>query len=272
MYDCLTYEDGTPGAYTEERIARIKAMCKSEAEVLRRVYGRFVAETGLVYETFERQRHYIQPHTLPPDWRIFAGVDIGSGGNSGHPAAIVFVASNPNYTQFRVVDLWRGDKILTTTSDILAQYKAMKARNKFPHVQAYYDYASKDFGIIAMRTGEPFLPAEKGHDTGETTLNVLFKNDLLKIYKSFEAEKLVTEILTLRKGDKSRHQKNDLVDALRYAISSIPIDWGIIEASAVVVEPKKLSEQDIRRQAFDITGRSEDELMAELDEWNEAYG
>lgn len=270
MYDCLTYEDGTPGAYSEEKINRIKATCRSEAEVQRRVYGRFVAETGLLYETFERKRHYVPKHPIPPTWRVFAGVDIGSGGGTGHPAAIAFVATSPDYRQFRVVDTWRGDRVLTTSSDIMMKYIEMKRALNLHGVEAYYDYAAKDFGTIAMRMGEPFLQADKSHETGEAVLNVLFRHDMMKIFMGHEQDKLVTELLTLRKG--SKKQKNDLSDALRYAVSKIPVDWSVIELDAVKKEEKPLSETDLRRQAFSITGRSEEDVLAEFDEWNEAYG
>jgi len=270
MYECLEYEDGTTGGYTEEKISRIKAMCRSESEVQRRVYGRFVAETGLMYETFERKRHYLAKHPLPPTWRIYAGVDIGSGGDSGHPAAIVFISVSPDLRQMRVVDCWRGDKILTTSSDILSKYQELKHTNRFTSVMAYYDYASKDFGTIASRVGESFLMADKSHDTGEAVINVLFRHDMMKVFHGPEQDKLVTELLTLRKG--SKKQKNDLTDALRYAVSKIPIDWSVLEAPPTIEEAAPMSEQAIRRQAFNITGRSEDDVNAELDEWNDAYG
>jgi hypothetical protein len=272
MYDCLMYEDGSPGAYTEAKISRIKAMCKSESEIQKRVYGKFVADSGIIYETFERARHLTKRHPLPPTWKIFCGIDVGSGGDSGHPAAIVFIALSPNHQQLRVVATWRGDGVLTTSADIFNKYMEMKRGLGYAYVTVYYDYAAKDLGTIAARLGEPFLQANKSIDTGESVVNVLFKNDMLKVFDGMDADKLVTELLTVRRKKHSK-QKNDLSDALRYGIVDIPIDWTVIQAP--VVEDKKpiiLDEREERRQAFDVLGRSEDDIVKEFDEWNEAYG
>ncbi len=60
----------------------------------------------------------------------------------------------------------------------------------------WYDWQCKDFSIIAQRMGEPFEPAEKGHDIGENTVNTLFKHGMLVIDDNGdpEMEKLVNEV------------------------------------------------------------------------------
>jgi phage terminase large subunit-like protein len=272
MYDCLAYMDGTPGAFTDEKISRIKSLCRSEVEVQRRVYGKFVADTGLIYETFDRKRHYLKGHPVPRDWHIYAGVDPGGGGESAHPAAIAFVACDSVYKQLRVVECWRGDKQLTTAGDVLSKYIELRNARGFRVTQAFFDWAAKDFGTIATRMGEPFIPAEKSHEIGEAALNVLFRHDMLKVYESSEAEKLVVEFSTLRHGMPKRRRLDDLSDAVRYAVSKITIDWNAITPLTAQVEERIPTEADLRRQAFEAVGVSEEEISREFKEWNEAYG
>jgi hypothetical protein len=56
LYDCQIYEDGTPGAWPIERIKAREKSCTTEAEVLRRVHGRFVKDEGRKYANFSPAR------------------------------------------------------------------------------------------------------------------------------------------------------------------------------------------------------------------------
>lgn len=207
LYDCLQYEDETPSHWTEDRIRQIEASCKSQAEVDKRVHGRFVLDTGLMYPQFQRSKHLIADAPIPKDWPIFAGVDIGGGGK-GHPAAIIFLAVSPDYQKARVFKLWRGDGIITTASDILTQYQIMKGDLNI--TCAYFDFASKDFGTIAARVGELFVPAEKNRDVGTQIVGTLFKNDMLLIHSVDGAEKLANELTTLTYNRPKTVARDDL--------------------------------------------------------------
>ncbi len=123
-YDCLAYEDGTPGAYTEAKIQREISMCKSHTEVQRRIFGRFVTEEGRMYPTFEFEQHVVKMERLPvpSHWATYVGIDIGTGGHNNHPAAIVFLAINPMNNLGVVYDGWRGDGVTTTSEDILNKF------------------------------------------------------------------------------------------------------------------------------------------------------
>lgn len=210
MYDCLEYEDGSPTPWSRERIKRIEANCKSEAEVQRRVYGRCVVDGGLTYPGFSRTRNVKIPESkaIPPDWHIYAGVDLGTGGEKNHPAAIVFVAIRPDFQFGRIFKAWRGDKIETTSSDILTQFVRMRGRMRC--VSQTYDWQSKDFHIVATRAGESFLPAQKGHDYGEGVLNTLFKSGMLVVDDDPELKPLVIEFANLKKEGDKRRKKDDL--------------------------------------------------------------
>jgi hypothetical protein len=279
MYDCLAYEDGSRSPWTISKIKVAEARCKTHKEVLKRVHGKFIQDSGLKYPTFDYKRHMKGNHPLPRSWHVYAGVDIGSGGEKGHPAAIVFVAVRPDYRSAKVFHGWRGDGIPTTAGDILDQYRAMVREIDRPIATAWYDFASKDFEMIATRAGEAFLPAEKGHEKGEEVINTLFKNDMLTVAETDELQKLAAELSSLRvEGDK-RKKKDDLCDALRYAMAKIPWDWSCLGAKTEGYEENVevpltgyALEIHERRKAFENDNKEEHERIdAEFEEANDLY-
>lgn len=272
LYDCLEYDDGSKSLWTKKIINDIKASCKSEAEIQRRVYGRFVVDDDLKYQEFVRARHLVKGHPLPKSWLIFVGVDLGSGGTRNHPAAITFIGVRPDFKEARVFLGWRGDNISTTAGDVLQQFQRMKARMK--PVAQYYDWAAKDFHTMASRVGEPFQAAEKGHELGEQVLNVLFKNDMLKIYDTPELQKLANEFEVVRRSQDKTKAKDDFIDSLRYAVTKIP--WDFTDLSRSPGHIKKLDAMTERERFY--KGKSDegdtdglDLMESEFDEANEAY-
>jgi phage terminase large subunit-like protein len=284
MYDCMFYEDGTPGAYNESKIEEIKKQCSSDAEIQRRVYGRFITEAGRTYPNFDANRHYISPDKfrLKIEHRIYSGVDIGGGGSS-HPASIVFLAVEPDLKKGYIFRGWRGDGVTTTTGDIMDKYRQLRGGLQ-PLGQAY-DYAAKDFGTIAQRLGENFSKAEKSHEIGEGILNTLFRNDMLFIVDDDELRKLGGELSSLMRGGNKGSKKDDFADALRYCVCMPPWDYSDvaklhesylekpIERRALTQEEYKAWEMDQRRG--DITRAKKDdwsELDDEFDFWNDQSG
>lgn len=210
MYDCLIYEDGTPSFWTEERIKRIEASCKSQAEIDRRVYGKFVLDSGLKYPGFVRDVNVIKEKEIPRNWRHAIGVDIGSGGNENHKSAVTFVAFNPEYTLGYIYKGKRFDGEVTTASDIV-QWVAQN-KSHIPEMQldaVFFDWASVDAGNIAARMGENWIKAEKNHAIGEGRLNVLFRNRMLSIFDLPELEPLVYELMTLKERSRKTEGNDD---------------------------------------------------------------
>lgn len=281
MYDCQEYMDGTPSRWTSKRIAQVIATCKNDQEVQRRIYGKFIKESGLKYPTFDVTRHFVEGHNVPPNWSVYAGVDIGSGGEENHPAAICFIAVDPTYRKGRVIATWRGDGIQTECSDILEKFREMKEKLKLKPVSQVYDWGSAEFGMIATRIGEPFLPANKKHEVGEQIINTLLKNNMLYIYDQSENMKLCGELSSLREEQNKRKAKDDLIDAFRYCVASIPWDWGAITGETVDIKAEKVEEnltpmqkqvQERRKMMTEERKDGENEIQEEFDAWNEAYG
>lgn len=286
VYDCLQYEDGSNSHWTKERIRRIERSCKSEAEVQRRVFGRFVVDGGLKYPGFSRSRNFLKPSGgIPKDWNIYAGIDIGQG-MEGHPSAIAFIAVNPEFTKGRVFKGWRGDYETTTAQTTFDKYREL--RGGMALTGTYYDWNSKDFFVIATNAGEAIIPAEKSHSIGEQFLNVLFKNGALVIDDIPELEPLVTEFTTLKLSTPKAKAKDDFIDGVRYGVTKIPWDW-----ASIVTSPEDMPEisvemtqerRELDARAKELADRralvvgSDSQEMApytvedELEEWGSMYG
>lgn len=280
MYDCLYYRNGKRSHWTRERIQTVIDSCQSEAEILRRVYGKFVVDTGLVYGSFVRSKNFKTGHDvtnmIKAGWTIWTGVDVGSGGKTGHPAAICFIIVNPTFTKGRVFKFWRGDNVETTAGDVHNHY--LKMRGELQPVSERYDWASKDFFTIAARSGKSaFQQADKSQERGQQLLNTLFKNGQLIIYKDAESEKLAYELESLRTNTPKRVAKDDGCDSLRYAATVIP--WKFTDE---LEEPEKeekneklnsrmafysQDEQDQLDQIFGDETEMEIEILNEMMEW-----
>jgi len=287
MYDCLKYVDGSPTPWTEERIERVIAKCKNKAEVNRRVFGRFVKDEGRQVHQFDPTRHFVKPFEIPSHWPRFLGVDIGSGGDNNHPAAISCIACDPDYKKGYVYKAWRGDGIETTSGDVYEKYKEIKGPLEH-FVRKVYDHAAKDFGTTATRMGESFEKAEKSHEKGYDLLNTLLKYDMLMLFNTEEVRKLGSEWVGLQKSTPKEKAKDDLSDATRYPIVEVPWNFeDIVEKNTTkVVEKKpKLPQTEKEWQEYHIEQRrarfepekQEDpqdwgDLENDIAEWNEMYG
>jgi len=288
MFDCLRYNDGTETPWTKDRIEQIIRGCKSANEVKRRVYGKFVVDSGLKYPGFTRELNYVERpkskegkvFTGPPKgWSVYSAVDVGSGGKHNHPAAYIFLAANPKLTKIRAFKGRRLDGIETTAGDILKFYTNDKGVIQTT-IQAY-DSAAKDFGTIANRMGLGFTKAKKDHAIGELALNTAFKSGILKIYKDDEEMiKLVRELETLLVTTAKNKSKDDFIDALRYALMEIPIDWEeVLENGEIKIDKKvNLPDKNDRRAMYEywdseeFRKENEDEIENEFEFWGDLYG
>lgn len=282
LYDSQVYEDGTPSQWTDERIQVVKNRCKSDKEIQKRVFGKFIIDaTGLKYPQFNVQRHVKPYSALPKDWLVFEAVDPGGGGTS-HPAGILFCGVAPDFKRGRIFLGWRGDNVGDTTAgDVYVKHMELKKTNRLEPVDQIYDFACKDFHTIATRKGEAFSKADKDHERGEQIVNVLFKNDMLEIYDTDELRKLVKELLFLRKSTQKRNAKDNLADPLRYLCCAIPWDWSAVGSEIPPGERDKPEEElsdiqiqvrDRRLEAMEGHKHAEASIDAEFEEWNDQYG
>jgi len=294
MYDCLVYEDGTPStAFTLEKIERIRANCKNETEVQRRVYGKFVTEEGRTFFAFEFDKHMVGRYDVSK-WNIFSAVDYGSGRSGGqgqgHPSGIVFLAVRPDYQKGVVFRAWRGDNEKTTAGDLFNKHQELSIDLKLTN--SVYDHSAADFGTIAARNGVTFNKASKARDVGEALVNTLFKHGMLEIFDDDgELLKLAGELTHVMKDRQAGEHKtnDDLVDPLRYVCMLVPWDLEVVnEMQNAAIETKirnarpkteqeLIADQIRERRGEDIYGKEKqsdswDEYDEEINHWNEEYG
>lgn len=269
--DCRFFEDGTPSHWTEQAVQEAIAACPTEAEVLRRIRGRFVVTEGRRYPSFSRARNVRPPETdgAPPDWLIFAGVDLGSGSDRGHPSAITFVAVRPDFSFGRVFKHWNGRGVSTTASDTFQKFLEM--RGKMRCVHQCYDYSAKDFGTIAQRAGEAFSQAKKDRQLGDNILNSLFRNQMLVIDDIPENYPLIKELERANENDRKTMAHDDSCDSARYCVAPIAWDWCFLNPELNTPPPdKQILTPEQERRKFALVGKqTEDEdepFMRGMDE------
>lgn len=280
MYDCQYFTDGTPSRWTDERVNQVISLCKNTSEVQRRVFGKFIKDSGLIYPTFDPKRHVKPWHPIPKSWAWYQAVDIGSGQDgdegAGHPSGIVLMAVRPDYQAGRVVDVIRTDGERTTAGDVMLKADAQVKEFGVQPTARIYDWGSAEFQIMASRAGGGWIPAEKDHEKGEKTLNTLFKNDMVAIYERGQNGKLVGELCSLGHSTPKRHRKDDVIDPTRYLCFHIPWDWTVLqtyvtpeqaEKAAVPLTPEEESLRR-RREFFDDSENQRLELEAEFAEAN----
>lgn len=269
MYQCLTYADGTPSKiWTKKKILSAIASCTSEAEVQRRVWGKFVLSENRKFHGFDHDSNTCEGQSVPSNWLIYGGLDWGSGGAKGHPSAILFIAVSPDFKQGRVFLSWRGDGIATTQGDVVTKY--VKMSRDLSVTQAAYDFSAADIGTIAARSGISLTKANKNQDTSVEMINTLFKNKQLLIYvgEGYEQnDKLISEIASAL--DSGSKKNDDLVDALRYAVTLVPWQFEIQryikeDVKAISKSEKKIS----KRERFWKYGTEDD--MFKVDSFDDA--
>lgn len=282
LFECQTREDGSDGLYDEKKIEEALAQYATQNEILKRVYGKFVKDSGLVFPAFDRASNVIHKSNqkrLPHNWRIYVGIDIGSGGDKGHPSSICFIKVNPGNTRGYIYKMWRGDGIQTTASDILKKYREMRGKEEI--TACYYDYASAEFGIIASRAGEAVIKADKSREEGNQIINTLFRNEMLKIYEDEESIKLINELNSLDVDTKKSKAKDDAIDAMRYCVMGIPWDFSCINAPIIkkidktdlILDPREKFRQKQLAGVNPETSQEVDEqldiMSGELSEWDD---
>lgn len=269
LFECRKYEDGTDSIWTEEKIQRAISACTTKKEYDRRILGKFVKSDNLRYPNFQRIKHVKKSVDIPSrDWLRYCGVDIGSGGERGHSAAITFIAVRPDFQFARVYRHWNSGKTITSSGDIFQMFLQMRGSDRL--VGQFYDHSSVEFGTIATRAHESFIRAEKGRLLGDNILNTLFAKDMMVIDDLDECQPLVLEIESLTGEEKKQSADDDSVDSLRYGISTVPFDWSIFAVIEPDVPTEKSEEMKIRCRTENDLGLhnlDEADVVEELQFW-----
>lgn len=287
LYDCQFFEDGTPSHWTPEVIQDEVDSCSTDDEVQRRVFGKFVVTQGRIFSSFTIKENVQRQGPVPKDWFVYWGIDNGSGGLQGHPAAICAVAVSPDFTRGRVCCAWRGDKIVTAAGDVVLKYQELKKyvteELGLRTISARYDSQAKDLEIIATRLTEPLEKAEKAQETGYGIVNTLFRTGMVTLDEGDpEIMKLAYELSSVLISTSKTKAKDDLADAFRFAVVLIPWNFTIIKgplklpltmkATAAMTQEERMTEEVRARRAEMFDQPKEiSNVQSEIDSWNELY-
>lgn len=266
IYECQKFSDGTLSHWTDQRITQTLNRLGTQAEIDLRAHGKFTVQEGLKLPAFNRDVNVAKPIDVT-GWYFVSGVDPGGGGQGSLPA-IVFLAIRPDFQASRVTEVWRGvpEKIYTA-QDVFDQYVDMKKSR--PMLGEFYDYGAKDFGTIATRQGFSFQTADKDRKRGFALTNTLLKNSMLIIDSTEPNQDLILEITTLREDQNKRNAPDDAVDALRYALMSVPWNFdGMIGEREIIKQKKILTQEDYRRGEYDERENSLWSNEEEIEELN----
>ena len=161
------------------------------------------------------------------------------------------------------------------------KYEEIIKEKKYHIITGYYNWGAKDILTFAQRKEIPLVKAQKDHEIGESVLNDLFAYEMLDIEVSNEDEDdranfLINELISLRKDENKRSAVDDCVDALRYAVSSIPWDFNSVKMKLKIVDDDTKKEF-IEENEYDRRSRKAkkedggDSIQDEINEWNSYF-
>lgn len=276
LYDCLEYWDGSPSIWTLQKIKETEAQYGTQREIDIRVHGKFMRMDGLAVSAFNADVNVKDGHPLRKEWgEVYAGIDYGVGGKTAHPSAITFVKVKHDFTEAKIIHTWKPDNSKRWTVDeVLTKYIEMcNELHIHPHdVNASYDWSMAEMSLIAERRGISIEKANKDRTLGFATLNSLFKNQMLTLYKNGDWETMVEEFGSfsldgVKEGD-------DQIDSLRYAITGIMFNFENIQIKAQEQDkPKRISKKRLSRSDDGLQELVDDEVTVEeeINEWNDYY-
>lgn len=244
----------------EEGKAAALALARNDAERRARKSGRFVSFAGRIYADFSRARHVVPDAVV--DERVRRGFDhllVGLDPGFRHQAGLVWAGVDAD-------GVWVIDELAlerTVIPEVVAEYELRRTSRGFPPVVAIADPA---IARVDSQTGktdqqayaEAGLPARPGNNvvqTGIRALQTLFFRDRIhiaarcdEVVRQLEKYRWVTPARSQHDApDKPVKRDDHLLDALRYAVMSLPIP----EVSGLEAERKSRSqravEADLRR-------------------------
>lgn len=253
QYDCIKFEDGSPGVHSFEKIKAFEMSLPSERDIAVRVHGRFEKLEGLVYDAFDIKVNS-KPLEIDSPY-YYAGIDYGSGGK-GHASAIVIIAVSSDFKAARIHNFWKGNNFeRTTCDDVIKKYIEMSKGLNI--TSAFYDWAAADLATIASRIGLSLQKANKDKKKGSATLNSLFKNCMLEVPDTEENLELIQELNKHRHDVPDRFAENHGIDALRYCIVDVPWDYSDIKISDDLLKTDDQEEdRNAKKKKLDVYSRA----------------
>lgn len=197
----------------KEYVESIEASTPSGMFFSRDILGTWVASEGVVYQDFDKDKHYIKNIDKVNIKKYFCGVDFGWE----HYGSIVVVGKDLEDNYYLIKEYAYQHKDIEDWINIAKEIKA-----RYGNVNFYCDHARPDYIDKLKRNGIRAINANKEVLEGISMIAKLFKTDKLFILED-NVTRFKDEIYNYvwQKGkDEPVKQFDDVLDSLRYAIYS----------------------------------------------------
>ena len=197
----------------KEYVESIEASTPSGMFFDRDILGTWVASEGVVYQDFNKDKHYIKNIDKVDIKKYFCGVDFGWE----HYGSIVVIGKDLNDNYYLIKEYAYKHKDIEEWINIAKEIKA-----KYGNVNFYCDHARPDYIDKLKRSGIRAINANKEVLEGISMIAKLIKTDKLFILED-NVTRFKDEIYNYvwQKGkDDPVKQFDDVLDSLRYAIYS----------------------------------------------------
>lgn len=248
----------------QERLKRKWA--KEPLKLEARMHGRFVHFEGLVYEEFREDRHVVADKAVPrkdekakPSVPIYAAIDPGID----HPAALVFFWLDSE----DVAQVFYAEKFSDAiVADIAKLWHGICEEHRFTPRWTVIDPSARNRNPQTGRNiqqefseqGVPTLPGQNARHAGFDRVKERLRTDRLVIHRS--CEQLIDEFKNYRwkrpRTSQTEEQpqgqviktNDDLLDALRYGLMSMPVKAAQDEPETEDVSPAQQAFRDSLRR------------------------
>lgn len=197
----------------KEYVESIEASTPSGMFYDRDILGTWVASEGVVYQDFNKDKHYIKNIDKVDIKKYFCGVDFGWE----HYGSIVVVGKDLEDNYYLIKEYAFQHKDIEDWINI-----AKEIKSKYGNINFYCDHARPDYIDKLKRSGIRAINANKEVLEGISMIAKLFKTDKLFILED-NVTRFKDEIYNYvwQKGkDEPVKQFDDVLDSLRYAIYS----------------------------------------------------
>jgi phage terminase large subunit-like protein len=228
--DCLTYMDGSPSIWTEEKIRREEERCRNETQKLVRIEGRFIRDFNVLLPSFS-WANTIKATGLE-EGNTYGLVYVSP--ETGY-AAILALKVNDTHDKAEVVDCHYFEDKDVSSVEMYVVFAAFAERHGFTN--CWCNVEGKDFIEIA-KNREPYVtPMKMPKFQSAKMMNSLFKYNVLSIVKNSEmAEDFIYQLQNADKDD-DNFKETEMVGALVLGCSQIP--WQFSKIMGFVEKPRK---------------------------------
>jgi hypothetical protein len=266
-WECLKYRDGSASPWTVERIKQQIIDCRNEAEVRKRILGRFAKAENLLFNAYDSKRNTIAKVPEKTELHYYAAVYVC---DKTGKAAISILGVNSEYSRCYLVDSHWFDSVDTTSFQIFSKLMDRVGKKRFSGL--YANKHASDFMKVADASKYGFVEVKKPNDNAAKLINSLLSDGLIQIV---DTERNSDAKYHIAHCDKKAEdlEEYETLGALILIASNVP--WDFEKILKLVKPPKKEKELDPRMKFWLGLDRPElktsDTTEQELLEANEDY-